>query len=125
MDPGAAPRSTSPPVSSSSAASMTRSSPKLRLSGAAGPENTPKQRTGTAASTATEAGESRSAADSSGKTGGRLVIDALRLTASTVMPTTSTAISGRRRDCVPRGPRRSRLGPRAPDGAPAVPAVSE
>jgi hypothetical protein len=89
---GTAARSSSPPVSSSRAASRTRSSPCLRLSGAARAENRPKHRTGVAARTATTALDRCSAAASSGKTGGRLVIDARRLTASTVMPTMSSAM---------------------------------
>ena len=93
IDPGAAPRSSRPAASSSSAASSTRSSPNPRLSGAATPENSPKQSTGTAASTAIDAEDRCSAADSSGKTGGRLVIAARRLIASTMMPTVSSAMS--------------------------------
>ena len=88
---GLKPRRTRPAASSSSAAHSTRSSPNRRLSGAAAPEKTPKHSTGTAASSASVEAETCSADSISGKIGGRLVIAARRLPASTRIATTNSA----------------------------------
>ena len=88
--PGATPRRISPAASRPTAPPSTRSSPNRRLSGAATPENTPKASTGSAASADTAAGARCRRVDSSGNSGGRLVIAARRLNAIARTPATSS-----------------------------------
>ena len=87
--PGATPRRIRPAASRPTAPPSTCSSPNRRLSGAATPENTPKASTGSEASTDTSTGARCSRADSSGNSGGRLVIAARRLNAIAMTPATS------------------------------------
>ncbi len=87
--PGAAPRSSRPAASTASAPPSTRSSPNRRLSGAATPENTPNASTGRDARTEMAAGDRCRRADSSGNSGGRLVMAARRLNAIARTPATS------------------------------------
>jgi hypothetical protein len=97
IERGSAPRRSRPADSRMSAPNSTRSSPSRRFSQAARPETAPKHSTGVAARTVTVAGDSRSRASSSGKTGGRLVMAARRLNASAAIETTSRAASSDRR----------------------------
>ena len=87
--PGATPRRISPAASRPTAPPSTRSSPNRRLSGAATPENTPKASTGNDARTEIPAGGRCRRPDSSGNSGGRLVIAARRLNAIASTPATS------------------------------------
>ena len=97
MISGAAPRSSRPAVSRTSATSRIASSPYRRFSQAAKAETTPKQITGVAARSDSPADDRCSWACRSGKSGGRLVIAVRRLNPAAATATTSSVISYGRR----------------------------
>jgi len=90
--PGAAPRNSSPAVSTPSATSSIGSSPKRRFSQAANADTTPKQITGVAARSDTVAEDRCSRVSRSGKSGGRLVIAVRKLNPAAATATTSSVI---------------------------------